>query len=135
MDDSGNHGAFVWNELATSDVETAKAFYADTLGWVYEEFPLPDGPYWVAKSGDWYVGGIGGLEIGALGGATTSYWFGFIEVDDVDARFAAALARGATSVRAPHDLPNVGRVAVLRDPAGAAIGWMTPVKVDDAAAG
>jgi predicted enzyme related to lactoylglutathione lyase len=34
------------------DVEKAKAFYAETLGWTFEEFALPDGAYWVAKSGD-----------------------------------------------------------------------------------
>ncbi len=121
------HGMFVWNELATSDVERAKAFYAATLGWTYDSFPMSGRPYWVAKSGDWYVGGIGGVEIGSLP-VSSSYWFSFIEVDDVDRRIAAALERGAKVIRAPHDVPNVGRVAVLEDPTGAAVGWMTPVK-------
>lgn len=125
MTDTDNHGAFVWNELATTDVEKAKAFYAAALGWSYDAFPLPEGAYWVAKSGDWYVGGIGGLDIGAVASAS-SYWFGFIEVDDVDARVTAALAHGATVIRAAHDVPKVGRIAVLRDPTGAAVGWMTP---------
>lgn len=125
METTDRHGAFVWNELASSDVEKAKAFYAETLGWSYDSFPLPQGPYWVAKSGSWYVGGLGGLEIGALPGAPASYWFGFIEVDDVDARVAKAAALGATVIRAPHDVPNVGRLAVLSDPTGATIGWMT----------
>jgi predicted enzyme related to lactoylglutathione lyase len=26
---------FFWNELMTRDPERAKAFYADTLGWIY----------------------------------------------------------------------------------------------------
>lgn len=62
-----------------------------------------------------------------------NYWFGFIEVDDLDARVAAALGKGATIIRAAHDVPNAGRVAVLRDPAGAAIGWMTSVEPDSQA--
>jgi uncharacterized protein len=122
------HGSFVWNELATRDAEKARTFYADTLGWTYQEFPLPDGPYWVAQSGEKLVGGIGELETGAVPGMTESCWFGFIEVDDVDARVAAARKRGATILREPMDVPNVGRVAVLRDPTGAAIGWMTGLK-------
>jgi predicted enzyme related to lactoylglutathione lyase len=32
---------------------------------------------------------------------------------------------GAIVIRAPHDVPEVGRVAVLRDPTGAVIGWMS----------
>lgn len=123
------HGSFVWNELAATDVEKAKAFYAETLGWTFEEFALPDGAYWVAKSGDKMVGGLGGLETGSLPG-TTSYWFSFIEVEDLDARLAKAVELGATVIRPAEDVPNVGRVAVLRDPAGAAIGWMTSLKPD-----
>ena len=128
MKETTMHGTFVWNELSTTDVEKAKAFYAETLGWTFEEFPLPDGPYWVAKSGETLVGGIGGLETSAVPAATSSGWFSFLEVDDVDARVEKAVAWGASLLQPPHDVPNVGRVAVLRDPTGAVIGWLTGVK-------
>ncbi|MDI3282766.1 VOC family protein [Polyangium sp. 15x6] len=118
------HGTFVWNELTTKDVEAAKAFYAETLGWTFEEFAIPDGKYWVAKSGDQIVAGLGGMEAGAIPEATESYWFSLIGVDDVDACVEKAVARGATVVRPPVDVPNVGRVAIVRDPTGAAVGWM-----------
>ncbi|WP_206079549.1 VOC family protein [Polyangium spumosum] len=118
------HGTFVWNELTTTDVEAAKAFYAETLGWTFEEFPIPEGRYWVAKSGDRMVAGLGGMEVGAIPDAKDSYWFSFVGVDDVDACVAKAVARGATIVRQPVDMPNVGRVAIVRDPTGAAMGWM-----------
>lgn len=55
------HGTFVWNELASTDVQQAMAFYAETLDWTFEEFHLPSGRYWVARSGDRLVGGLGGL--------------------------------------------------------------------------
>jgi hypothetical protein len=126
------HGTFVWNELATHDVEAARAFYAEALGWTFEEFPLPQGPYWVAKSGERVVGGLGGMETGAVPG-DTPYWFAFVEVDDVDARLAKAAALGATVLQPPEDVPGVGRVAVLRDPTGAAIGWMTSPRPDPVA--
>jgi predicted enzyme related to lactoylglutathione lyase len=35
-----------------------------------------------------------------------------------------AIGLGANALQAPHDVPNVGRVAVLRDPTGAVIGWL-----------
>jgi uncharacterized protein len=46
------HGIFVWNELYTRDVETAKAFYATTVGWTFEGMPMPDRDrtYWIAKA-------------------------------------------------------------------------------------
>ena len=39
-----SHGEFYWNELMTRDPETAKKFYADTLGWNFEAMAMPDGP-------------------------------------------------------------------------------------------
>lgn len=120
-----NHGKFAWNELATTDPERARAFYAETLGWTFESFALPGTAYWIARSGEELVGGLGGMETGAIKGANQPYWFPFIEVDDVDARLAKARAAGAMILQEPEDVPNVGRVAVLRDPTGAAVGWMT----------
>ena len=37
------HGKFYWNELMTRDVERAKKFYADTLGWSFDGMPMPGG--------------------------------------------------------------------------------------------
>ena len=39
----GAHGTFYWNELLTRDVERAKAFYAETIGWSYEAMPAAGG--------------------------------------------------------------------------------------------
>lgn len=117
------HGRFVWNELASTDPHAARRFYAELLGWTYEEFPLPEGPYWVARQGEDLVGGIGGVETSAIG-SRQSHWFAFIEVDDLDRRVAAAAAVGATVLRAPHDVPGVDRVAVVSDPTGAPIGLL-----------
>lgn len=119
------HGTFVWTELATGDVQKAMAFYADTLGWTFEPYELLDGDYWVIRSGNAVVGGIGGLDTAADVGASASAWAAFIEVDNLDKRVEKAKGLGATVLQPPHDVPNVGRVAVLRDPTGALIGWMT----------
>ena len=116
------HGTFAWNELLTSDPDRAMVFFAETLGWTYQSFDL-GAPYWIIMSNDQMVGGLGSLSAGDLE-TTESYWLGFIEVDDIDRRHESAIALGAIAIRAPHDVPGVGRVAVVRDPTGALIGWM-----------
>jgi predicted enzyme related to lactoylglutathione lyase len=116
------HGTFAWNELLTSDPDRARTFVGETLGWTFQAFEL-GAPYWVIMSGGQMVGGLGALSAGDLE-TTESYWLGFIEVDGLDRRYERAVALGATPVRAPHDVQGVGRVAVLRDPTGALIGWM-----------
>jgi predicted enzyme related to lactoylglutathione lyase len=32
-------------------------------------------------------------------------------------------------MRAPFDVPGVGRIAMLQEPGGAGIGWMTPARM------
>lgn len=44
----------------------------------------------------------------------------------VDARVKKAVAAGARPMRPIFDVPNVGRIALLTEPGGAGIGWMTP---------
>ena len=89
-----SHGHFHWNELATCDVEKAKKFYADTLGWTYEGMPMPEGTYWVASAGGEPVAGI--VDAGSDG--TPESWMSYIAVDDVDARAKKAVQAGAKVV-------------------------------------
>jgi predicted enzyme related to lactoylglutathione lyase len=119
------HGRFHWNERMTRDLEGVKRFYADALGWRHESMAMPDGTYWVAMAGDAMVAGIFDISGDAYGDVPET-WFAYIAVDDVDARCGRARAAGAAIVREPWDVPNVGRIAILREPAGATIGWMTP---------
>ncbi len=55
-------------------------------------------------------------------------WMAYIAVDDVDARVAKAVKAGAKLMKPVFDVPDVGRIAVLMEPGGAGIGWMTSVK-------
>jgi predicted enzyme related to lactoylglutathione lyase len=120
-----SHGNFYWNELMTHDPERAKRFYADTIGWTYEAMPMPDGTYWVAKMGDTPVGGIFPMSGPDFDGMPEQ-WMSYLAVDDVDARLKKATAAGAKIMKPPFDVPGVGRIAVVQEPGGACVGWMTP---------
>ena len=54
-------------------------------------------------------------------------WMSFLAVDDVDKRVAKAVKAGAKLMMPIFDVPDVGRIAMLLEPGGAGIGWMTPV--------
>ncbi|KAB2911828.1 MAG: VOC family protein [Hyphomicrobiaceae bacterium] len=120
------HGAFHWNELRTRDAERAKQFYRDTIGWSFERMATPEGgDYWVAMMDGTPVAGMFPLASPQFDGVPES-WMSFLAVDDVDARVAKALEAGARLVMPVFDVPDVGRIAMLREPGGAGIGWMTP---------
>jgi uncharacterized protein len=120
------HGHFYWNELLARDIESAKRFYGDLLGWQFDSMPMAQGgTYWVAKHGDQPVGGILNINTPDFEGVPP-HWFAYIAVDDVDARVAKATAVSAKLMRPMFDVPGVGRIAIVKDPTGAMIGWITP---------
>ena len=121
------HGAFYWNELMTRDIERAKTFYQTAIGWHFDAMPMAEGTYWIAKMGETPVGGIFPLTSPQFDGVPES-WMSYLAVDDVDARVKKAAAAGATLMRPVFDVPGVGRIAILKEPGGAGIGWMTPAK-------
>ena len=124
----GTHGTFFWNELMTRDVERAKKFYATTMGWSFDAMPMPGGggTYWVAKMNGEPVAGV--LDIsGPEFGPVPESWMSYIAVDDVDARVQQAVKAGAKLMKPIFDVPGVGRIAILLEPGGAGVGWMTPV--------
>ena len=120
------HGHFHWNELVARDVEKAKKFYGDIIGWTFDGMPMPDGTYWVAKMGDQPVGGLFPIA-GPQWDGVPEHWMSYLAVDDVDARVKKATAAGAKLMRPAFDIPGVGRIAILTEPGGAGVGWITPV--------
>lgn len=121
-----HHGHFHWNELMTRDVEAAKRFYGDTIGWTFNGMDMGNNvTYWVCMDGDKPVGGLfdmGGTEFEQA----SPEWMPYLAVDDVDARVKQAEKAGAKIIKPAFDVPGVGRIVMLEDGGGAKIGWMTP---------
>jgi uncharacterized protein len=122
----GTHGTFYWNELLARDVAGAKKFYAEMMGWTYDAMPMGgDMTYWVAKKGDQPVAGIFDISGSDYQGVPES-WMPYIAVDDVDGLVKKGVKAGAKLMKPAFDVPGVGRIAVLTEPGGAGVGWMTP---------
>jgi predicted enzyme related to lactoylglutathione lyase len=123
---SENHGAIWWSELLTRDVAAAKAYYATVCGWTFDEMPMGDTTYNVAKMGEKMVAGI--MDIGAAEGMEDlpPLWITYLAVDDVDHAAEQTGAGGGEVVRAPWEIPGIGRIAMLKDPSGAIVGIMKP---------
>lgn len=113
-----------WVELATRDVARAEAFHHAVLGWTFaDHHAAPPAVYRVVQAGGEGVAGL--LRMGAEWGAIPSHWSLYLQVDDVDAMAARAVALGGT-VRIPaFDAPGVGRIARIDDPTGAGLYLIT----------
>ncbi|MDK9696176.1 MAG: VOC family protein [Siculibacillus sp.] len=109
-------GTIVWNELATSDLEGTKAFYAAAFGWTYEEIATPAGPYTLAR-----VPGqtrpVAGLLQWPKGEDGSDMWFTYVDVADIEATVATVAAAGGRA-NPIFEVPGVGRMATIVDPNG-----------------
>ena len=120
----GEPGALCWNELCTGDPARAGAFYAELLGWGRETMPMPGFEYTVFKRGDQPAGGM--MAIQPEWGNMPPHWEIYFAVADCDAVAASVPKLGGSVMKAPADIPGVGRFAVLRDPQGATFSVLQP---------
>ena len=113
------HGSICWTELATSDLEAAKKFYGELLGWKLEGSQSAGMNYTEIVVGDKHVGGM--FQITEECGDISPSWRSYVAVDDVDAAARRTAELGGKVVMEPMDIPNVGRFCIISDPAGATI--------------
>jgi len=106
-----------WVDLATSDAESAKAFYTGLFGWEGETMGEEAGFYTMLRKG--------GKDVAALYPAGSEqgppHWNTYVTVADVDAVVDKAEPAGGIVVAPPFDVLDVGRMALVQDPAGAMI--------------
>ena len=119
------HGHVYWSELQTRDVESVKRLYAETFGWSFDAMEMEDGLYWVARRDEEMVCGLFEMQGPDFEGVPT-LWMTYFAVDDLDGTIGRAEALGLQVLREPWDVPGVGRIAILRQPDGAMVGWITP---------
>jgi len=113
-------GKFVWFEHLSADIPKARKFYDALFGWHTESMPMGGQRYSMILNGDGTTSeGIGGYR--SVAASARPAWLGYISVDDVDARYAAALAAGASGVSPPADHHDIGRGATITDPTGATV--------------
>jgi uncharacterized protein len=120
MDPNTTHGAFSWSELMTSNSEAACKFYSQLFGWRIETADMGTGPYHLINVGDAQIGGIMSKPPGAPADMP-SMWGCYVTVTNLDDTLAAVKRLGGGVLMEAMDVKTVGRMAVIRDPQGAAL--------------
>lgn len=114
-------GHFSWNELHSENVDGAVKFYTALLGW--EATPMPGGmPYTIFKKNGTEVAGLMKPPMPGV----PPQWLPYVTVEVADTAAARIAELGGAIVAPPFDIPNVGRIAVARDPQGATFGIFQP---------
>lgn len=120
------HGNFCWHDLMTPDMAAAKRFYGAVFGWSAEDMEMPQGIYVMFKLGEREV--AGGMQITPEWGEVPPHWNTYVAVDDVDKTITHAQELGGQCCFGPENAHDIGRMAGIVDPQGAAISVWTERK-------
>lgn len=114
-------GTFCWVDLMTTDQEGAKSFYTQLFGWTTEDIPFGD------EGNTYTMLQLDGIPAAALskmpaeleGQGIPPQWSSYISVESADETTEQAKSLGATIMKEPFDVMEVGRMSVIQDPTGA----------------
>ena len=120
-------GTPCWVDVLAPDPASELAFYADLFGWSF----IGPGPT-ASTGGEYYVAQVRGRDVAGVSSAppnqpdSPGFWNTYVSVADVDESCALARNAGGTILLAPFDALPAGRMAVVRDPSGAAFSLWEP---------
>jgi predicted enzyme related to lactoylglutathione lyase len=119
-------GHMRWNELSTTDQDSAVAFYGKLFGWT-QQGAMPMG-----EMGDYKFIEADGTMIGAImpkmPQTPASAWNYYIGVDDIDRAAGAVRGGGGQILQEPIEIPGGEYSLVGVDPQGANFGLVGPRK-------
>lgn len=112
---ANRQGEFIWYELMTRKVDSAKHFYEAVVGW--KVIPQQSGElsYPTLAAGDDYVGGLFELSDAMCEQGARPTWIGYVGVDNVDSTAAQVEELGGKVLMPARDIPGVGRFAMVAD--------------------
>jgi len=119
------HGVPCWVDTWQPDADAAMRFYTQLFGWEAED-TMPEG-----VDGKHYMCRLRGKDVAAIASRPqespdVTAWTTYVWVDDVDATIAKVAEAGGRVLVEPFDALDGGRIAVIADPAGAALGIWAP---------
>jgi uncharacterized protein len=114
---------FVHAELATTDIDKAKAFYRMMFDWQLNDVDMGGGMvYTLIGVGE---GTGGGMMKHPMPGAP-SQWMPYVGVADIRAATDKAKSHGARVIRDVTPVMDEGSLAIIADPTGAMLGLWQP---------
>lgn len=123
--DSHPAGNFCWFELGTTDQNAAKSFYASLFGWAANDSPMGpghEGFYTIFSIDDRACASAYTITPEMSQRGVPPHWLLYISTPSADDTARRARELGGNVVLEPFDVMDFGRMAVIRDPAGAVFG-------------
>lgn len=121
--DAHKPGTINWVDMVSTNLEAASAFYVGLFGWEPEDMAMPggDGTYRFFRLGGRDAAAAGTMPAEMAAQGIPSHWNVWV-AGNADEATNKAAAAGGQVLMAPTTLGPSGRLAMVADPGGAAIG-------------
>lgn len=130
---TGKHnGDPIWIDLGTDDMDAAAKFYGELFGWTFNDQGADYGHYHMITLGDRPVGGAMSSLMGPEGPleepAYPSAWTVYLATDAIDSTVNKVSDAGGKVHYPAMKVGELGSMAIVEDPAGAAFGLWEPAE-------
>ncbi|MFF4739308.1 VOC family protein [Streptomyces sp. NPDC001262] len=115
-------GTPCWADAMFTDLEGAKAFYGDVLGWTFGESTSEYGNYTQAYSDGKAVAAIVPPMPGQDGGSAPSAWCLYVASPDAAATAEKIRGNGGEVLMGPMQVGEFGTMVIAKDPGGVTFG-------------
>lgn len=125
MSQANTVGSVGWMDLTVPDADRVRDFYREVVGWTASDVSMGAySDYCMHPPGGDPVAGV--CHARGVNAGIPPVWMIYITVADLDASVANCQKLGGTVVGSIRDMGSYGRMAIIRDPAGAVCGLIQP---------
>lgn len=117
MADSKDAGMVQWFDLTVDDASGLRDFYQEVTGWDFQPASVGDYEDWCMMAGDQLVTGI--CHRKGVNQNMPPMWMIYINVENLEHSIQVCTDRGGHVVDGPRVQEGHGKMAVIKDPAGA----------------
>lgn len=118
-------GTVGWFDLTVPDADGVRDFYKKVVGWTTSNVPMGDyNDYCMHPADGDPVAGV--CHSRGPNAEMPPVWLIYITVADLDASVKSCQELGGAVIGSVRDMGSYGRMAVIRDPAGAMCGLIQP---------
>ena len=120
-------GQITWNDLTVSDAESVREFYESVVGWTSSPVAMGDySDYSMIDAAGNVVAGV--CHAKGENANIPPAWLMYVTIENLDERVDRCKGSGGTVVDGPRSAGG-GRIAVIKDPAGAILALYEPVSL------
>ncbi|MEZ6195786.1 MAG: VOC family protein [Planctomycetota bacterium] len=118
-------GTIGWHDLTVDDASGLRDFYARVVGWEFSGLDMGGYEDYVMTAPATGDGVAGVCHARGSNAGVPPQWISYVVVQDLEGAVARAVEMGGACVNGPRGAGG-GRMAIIRDPAGAVLGLYQP---------